>query len=703
MKESTKDYLQTEKFIRDLVHGYVYITRFEREIIDTVAFQRLKDVRQLTCQHVYPAARHTRFEHSLGVLELTRQALKHLNNNGFIHLRETDTSSDSEGKLLSDNLVFNGTLAALLHDVGHCPFSHLGETMFDEDEVNEQLFEIVTGTYTRKFRDGNNGNLDGSIDSKYVNDHAVEELRSGTLAKQFKAYDDKNARIPGATHEKISCIVIVEKFYKKLKEVENSCPDLKVDFELLFRCILGIEYDVSPKMFQVDENIYNENRKKNVIVNLINSKIFDMDKLDYIMRDACMTGIGTPSVDTKRLFRNMYLSEDFTLVFTNRAVPALQNMIEARDGLYMYVYNHHAVVYSDFMNSYIFRRMDHNYRDYQRTLYDLIHQKNDEINEEDVFGYIENLCFIPKSMIFSVGAVLDDNRSDSDMVSLLNMQYQSVRTKNYDNKQWFIGKLAEDLQGYGISLESSEIETLEQENINSLAIGIDRTFELLEKYLKRDYLKPWWKTNFEFNNFINKNFTDDKVRTTLCQWVCNKKHETPEGAEFRSQLAKHVCYITQDIYKDQTDKILRDGDFFIVQRPTSFFSPDAIKKLDIALKKSEILGSPNEVKYQTDSFYIKELTNIIPQRGYDSFYSKNSFYIYSKKLTDTSERNQDYYLNLEKIFVFVATSLIKKGEAKFQANFAAEKKVDVKKIEDDSKKEMLQEYYNVYPNDKPKR
>ena len=81
MKESTKDYLQTEKFIRDLVHGYVYITRFEREIIDTVAFQRLKDVRQLTCQHVYPAARHTRFEHSLGVLELTRQALKHLNNN----------------------------------------------------------------------------------------------------------------------------------------------------------------------------------------------------------------------------------------------------------------------------------------------------------------------------------------------------------------------------------------------------------------------------------------------------------------------------------------------------------------------------------------------------------------------------------------------------------------------------------------------
>lgn len=701
MNKSPKDYLQTEKFIRDLVHGYVYITKFEREIIDTVAFQRLKDIRQLTCQHVYPAARHTRFEHSLGVLELTRQALKHLNNNGFIHLRGTDTPADTNKKLLSDNLVFNGTLAALLHDVGHCPFSHLGETMFDEDEVNERLFELVTGTYTQKFRAKNTGIPEDEIGLICAGDKAVEELRTSALAKKFKADDNRNEGIPGATHEKMSCIVIMGKFYTKLKEVEQNCQDLKVDFELLFRCILGIEYDVSPKMFQEDEMVYNENREKNVIVNLINSKIFDMDKLDYIMRDACMTGIGTPSVDTKRLFRNMYLSEDYTLVFTNRAVPALQNMIEARDGLYMYVYNHHAVVYSDFMNSYTFRRMDHDYRDYKNTFLDLLRQKRDGDNVSGAFSDIENLCFISKKMIFSVGAVLDDNRSDSDMVSLLNMQYQFIRRKE-NHAEWIIDNLVEDLKNYGISIECSEIEKLEKENIDGMAIGIDRTFELLEKYLKRDYLKPWWKTNFEFNNFINKNFTDDKVRETLCRWVCNKRNETPEGAEFRSQLAKHVCYITQEIYKNQEDKRLRDGDFFIVQRPTSFFSPDAIKKLDIALKKSEILGSPNEAKYQTDSFYIKELTNIIPQRSYDSFYSKNSFYIYSKKLKDDeSTRKQDYYLNLEKIFVFVATSLIKQGEAKFQANFAVKNKDTVRKNEERSNQEMLREYYNVYPNDTP--
>lgn len=57
-------YLTPVKFIRDIVHGYVNVTKFELKLIDTIHFQRLKDVRQLTCDQVYPSARHTRFEHS---------------------------------------------------------------------------------------------------------------------------------------------------------------------------------------------------------------------------------------------------------------------------------------------------------------------------------------------------------------------------------------------------------------------------------------------------------------------------------------------------------------------------------------------------------------------------------------------------------------------------------------------------------------
>jgi len=78
------------KIIRDLVHDYFNLTSFELELIDTIPFQRLKDIRQLTCQHVYPNARHTRFEHSLGVLELTKRIIRYINKNGFIDRGKTD-------------------------------------------------------------------------------------------------------------------------------------------------------------------------------------------------------------------------------------------------------------------------------------------------------------------------------------------------------------------------------------------------------------------------------------------------------------------------------------------------------------------------------------------------------------------------------------------------------------------------------------
>jgi HD superfamily phosphohydrolase len=85
--DTEMDYDNTNKknkILRDLIHGYINLTDIDLLIIDTPYFQRLKDVRQLTAQHVYPAARHTRFEHSLGVMELTRQAIKHINANGFL-------------------------------------------------------------------------------------------------------------------------------------------------------------------------------------------------------------------------------------------------------------------------------------------------------------------------------------------------------------------------------------------------------------------------------------------------------------------------------------------------------------------------------------------------------------------------------------------------------------------------------------------
>jgi hypothetical protein len=76
-RSSITAYLRIDKTIRIAASGDVFVTRLEREIIDTPDFQRLHGVRQLgTALHVYPTALHTRFDHSLGTLAMADRMVK---------------------------------------------------------------------------------------------------------------------------------------------------------------------------------------------------------------------------------------------------------------------------------------------------------------------------------------------------------------------------------------------------------------------------------------------------------------------------------------------------------------------------------------------------------------------------------------------------------------------------------------------------
>jgi HD superfamily phosphohydrolase len=103
--------------IKDPVFGYVYITAAEKEIIDSFPVQRLRRLRQLAgSEYVYPGANHTRFEHSVGVMYLAGL----LAENPYLstYFSEEDYQSIR--------------IAALLHDVGHGPFSHIFEHLLDK-------------------------------------------------------------------------------------------------------------------------------------------------------------------------------------------------------------------------------------------------------------------------------------------------------------------------------------------------------------------------------------------------------------------------------------------------------------------------------------------------------------------------------------------------------------------------------------------
>lgn len=184
------------KIIRDVVHGYIPVDDLTEKLINTYNFQRLKDIRQLTAQYVYPSATHNRFEHSLGVMYLAVQA--------FNSLRPIFQDKGKTPEVL-ERLSLHFTVAALLHDIGHAPFSHLGEYFYPPEHA-----------------------LTAAIQSKIRNIEytKVHDLFSNDAPKSAK-------------HELMSCYVILSKYQtilqqqilKRRSPLKKTFPGAFVDWD----------------------------------------------------------------------------------------------------------------------------------------------------------------------------------------------------------------------------------------------------------------------------------------------------------------------------------------------------------------------------------------------------------------------------------------------------------------------------------------
>lgn len=113
--------------VRDPVHGFVLYDELERDLINSRPFQRLRRIKQLALTNlVYPGAVHTRFEHSLGVMEVASQLFDTVvRKGGYALLEALGIERESERERLRRVV----RVAALLHDLGHPPFSHAPENL----------------------------------------------------------------------------------------------------------------------------------------------------------------------------------------------------------------------------------------------------------------------------------------------------------------------------------------------------------------------------------------------------------------------------------------------------------------------------------------------------------------------------------------------------------------------------------------------
>lgn len=127
--------------VRDPIHGFIRFTEQERQIIDRTEFQRLRNVKQLATTYlVYPGAMHTRFEHSLGVMELATRAFDALCRKNSELIKQ---NFKSISLTISEALAVL-RMAALLHDIGHLPFSHGAENILPQGKKHEDVsIEII--------------------------------------------------------------------------------------------------------------------------------------------------------------------------------------------------------------------------------------------------------------------------------------------------------------------------------------------------------------------------------------------------------------------------------------------------------------------------------------------------------------------------------------------------------------------------------
>jgi len=226
-------------FIKDPIYGYIRLTEVERNIIDTVAVQRLRRIRQLAgAEFVYPAANHTRFEHVLGTMYLA----------GVV--------SDCLPAQLTAEERQMVRLAALLHDVGHAPFSHLFEPLL----------------------------------LKYM----------------------------GRNHEDISRWIIADSTLADVIKEEGF------DAKELSGLAIG-----------------KPSKSEKGFLGQIISSSFDVDKMDFVVRDSYHTGAGYGSVDVFRLIYTMDVL-DGNLAVDVTALPTLESLILARLESFKAIYFHRA-------------------------------------------------------------------------------------------------------------------------------------------------------------------------------------------------------------------------------------------------------------------------------------------------------------------------------------------------------------------------
>lgn len=208
--------LPKEKVFRDPIHGQIIVdNQIILDLINTPEFQRLRRVKQLgTSSLIFHGAEHSRFGHCLGVYEIARQICNHFQRN---------YPSQHEGDgLWNDQERPVALCAALLHDLGHGPYSHTFEHIFhtDHEAITRQIItspETNINQILRRVSPEFPREVASVIDHSYHNQQVVQMISSQVDADRMD-YLQRDAYYTGTNYGKYD----LERVLRVMRPIKNG-------------------------------------------------------------------------------------------------------------------------------------------------------------------------------------------------------------------------------------------------------------------------------------------------------------------------------------------------------------------------------------------------------------------------------------------------------------------------------------------------
>jgi HD superfamily phosphohydrolase len=278
-------------YVLDPIYGPIGLTDLELKLIQNEVFTRLKNIKQLGfVSYIYPSATHTRFEHSIGTLFITWEMMKRLFRR-FAENNDIKTLS-----LFTDDVIQSLRIAALMHDLGHGPFSH--------------SLEIAL-----KY-----------LDIDFEHDDLTSYLLTLDLEKPYKC---KSIESTCQTLEQIGNAKLLA-FRQSLNKL------LKSELRVIILSILNndFESDAVPKDF----------KRIHVFLHEIIKGDIGSDRIDYLLRDTYFTGLGH-KFSLSEIMDNLYYILDevngqILLSIKQDGKAALELMLLTRYFHYQFIAHH---------------------------------------------------------------------------------------------------------------------------------------------------------------------------------------------------------------------------------------------------------------------------------------------------------------------------------------------------------------------------